>query len=68
MRKRFYKQAQVGEKVGEDTGAGFPLLLDGKQVMTPARKALVAPVRELADAIAQEWKRRSRSSIPLPCR
>lgn len=52
LRKRFYKRAQVGE----NTGDGFPLLLDGKQVMTPARKALVAPVRELADAIAQEWE------------
>lgn len=52
LRKRFYKQAQVGEKAGE----GFPLLLDGKQVMTPARKALVAPVRDLAEAIAKEWE------------
>ena len=52
LRKRFYKQAQVGEK----TADGFPLLLDGKQVMTPARKALVAPVRALAEAIAQEWE------------
>lgn len=52
LRKRFYKQAQVGD----DTGEGFPLLLDGKQVMTPARKALVAPVRELGGAIAQEWE------------
>lgn len=52
MRKRFYKQAQIGENTGE----GFPLLLDGKQVMTPARKALVAPVRALAEAIAQEWE------------
>ena len=52
LRKRFYKQAQVGENNGE----GFPLLLDGKQVMTPARKALVAPQRELAEQIAQEWE------------
>lgn len=52
LRKRFYKAAQVGEK----TADGFPLLLDGKQVMTPARKALVAPRRELANAIAQEWE------------
>jgi chaperone required for assembly of F1-ATPase len=51
LRKRFYKQAQVGENAGE----GFPLLLDGKQVMTPARKPLTAPVRELAEAIAREW-------------
>ncbi|MDO9413001.1 MAG: ATP12 family protein [Pseudolabrys sp.] len=52
LRKRFYKQAQVGE----DTGDGFPLLLDGKQVMTPARQPLVAPRRELAEAIAKEWE------------
>ena len=52
LRKRFYKQAQVGEQ----TSDGFPLLLDGKQVMTPARKALTAPVRELAGAMAQEWE------------
>lgn len=52
LRKRFYKQAQVGE----NTGAGFPLLLDGKQVMTPARHPLVAPVRALAEAIAKEWE------------
>jgi chaperone required for assembly of F1-ATPase len=52
LRKRFYKQAQVGENAGE----GFPLLLDGKQVMTPARKALVAPRRDLAEAMAQEWE------------
>lgn len=52
LRKRFYKQAQVGE----NTGDGFSLLLDGKQVMTPARKALTAPVRELAEAMAKEWE------------
>lgn len=56
MRKRFYRQAQVGEPVGENVGEGFPLLLDGKQVMTPARNPLVAPVRALAGAIAQEWE------------
>ena len=52
LRKRFYKQAQVGKNTEE----GFPLLLDGKQVMTPARKAVVAPVPALAEAIAQEWE------------
>jgi chaperone required for assembly of F1-ATPase len=51
LRKRFYKQAQLGDNAGE----GFPLLLDGKQVMTPARKPLLAPVRDLAQSIAQEW-------------
>lgn len=56
LRKRFYKAAQIGELAGEKTAEGFPLLLDGKQVMTPARKALVAPKRELAEAIAREWE------------
>jgi chaperone required for assembly of F1-ATPase len=51
LRKRFYQQAEAGDNNGE----GFPLLLDGKQVMTPARKPLIAPVRELAGAIAREW-------------
>ncbi len=52
LRKRFYGRAHVGD----DTGEGFALLLDGKPVRTPARRALVAPVRSLADAIAREWE------------
>jgi chaperone required for assembly of F1-ATPase len=52
LRKRFYERAQVGEK----TGDGFPLLLDGKPVRTPARRPLVAPTAALADSIAQEWE------------
>ncbi len=47
LRKRFYSQATVGED-GE-------VLLDGKQVFTPARKPLTAPSRALAQAIAAEW-------------
>ena len=31
------------------------MLLDGKQVFTPARKPLAAPTRALAEAIAVEW-------------
>jgi chaperone required for assembly of F1-ATPase len=49
LRKRFYSQAHVGE------GEGFPLLLDGKPVKTPARRALAAPARALAEMIAEEW-------------
>jgi chaperone required for assembly of F1-ATPase len=52
LRKRFYSQAQVGEG-GPD---GFPVLLDGKQVYTPARRPLAAPTRALAEAIAREWE------------
>jgi chaperone required for assembly of F1-ATPase len=51
LRKRFYSQAHVGEA----DGGGFPLLLDGKPVKTPARRALTAPTAPLAQAIADEW-------------
>ncbi len=50
LRKRFYRSAAVGE-----AGEGFALLLDGKPVKTPARNALAAPARALAEAIAAEW-------------
>jgi chaperone required for assembly of F1-ATPase len=51
LRKRFYKQAHVGE-----AGAGFALLLDRKPVMTPARRALATPAKALTELIAQEWQ------------
>jgi chaperone required for assembly of F1-ATPase len=51
LRKRFYGQAHVGE--GAD--GGYPLLLDGKPVRTPARRGLAAPVPALAEGLAQEW-------------
>ena len=47
LRKRFYKDVSVGENNG--------VLLDGKPVMTPARKPLAAPTRSLAQALAAEW-------------
>ena len=47
LRKRFYERAAAGE-AGE-------ILLDGKQVFTPARKPLTAPACALAEAIAAEW-------------
>ena len=52
LRARFYKEAQVGETAGE---GGFPVLLDGKPVRTPARRHLAAPERVLAQALAAEW-------------
>ena len=53
LRKRFYQRAHVGEHAG-DSG-GFPVLLDGKKVATPARRTLAVPARALAEAITQEW-------------
>src|SRR2546423_467655 len=52
LRKRFYKVAAAGEAEGDD----HPVLLDGKTVRTPARRALAAPIKELAEAIALEWE------------
>jgi chaperone required for assembly of F1-ATPase len=51
LRKRFYSQAYVGEA----DGGSFPLLLDGKPVKTPIRRALAAPTPALAGKIADEW-------------
>jgi chaperone required for assembly of F1-ATPase len=50
LRKRFYERAHVG-----DEGGGFPVLLDGKPVKTPARRALAAPTRDLAEHLTNEW-------------
>jgi chaperone required for assembly of F1-ATPase len=52
LRKRFYKRAEAAGEAGE---GGFAVLLDGKPVRTPARRALAAPSRALAAAIAAEW-------------
>ncbi len=52
LRKRFYERAHVGES-GED---GVPILLDGKPVRTPARRALTLPSRALAEAVVAEWE------------
>ena len=51
LRKRFYEKADVGE----ESAQGFPVVLDGKPVKTPAGGLLAAPTRALAQAIAAEW-------------
>src|SRR5262245_28272403 len=52
LRRRFYQRAEVA--AGE--GGGFAVLLDGRPVKTPARRALAAPTRALAEALAGEWE------------
>jgi chaperone required for assembly of F1-ATPase len=52
LRKRFYRHAHIGEGAGE---GGFAVLLDGKPIMTPARRALAAPTPALAKYLAAEW-------------
>jgi chaperone required for assembly of F1-ATPase len=50
-RKRFYADAAVAEVAG-----GFAVTLDGKPIRTPSGRQVVAPTREIADAIAAEWQ------------
>ncbi len=50
LRKRFFTQAGVQEE-----GGRFAVMLDGKPVKTPARRALAAPSQQIAQKIADEW-------------
>lgn len=52
--KRFFEAVTVSEAMPETGGWG--VLLDDKPVMTPAKAAQLLPGRELADAIAGEWR------------
>lgn len=49
--KRFYKAVSVAPSEG-----GFSVLLDGKQIKTPAKRDLIVPTDGLARAIATEWE------------
>lgn len=60
LRKKFYENASGGEVPG-----GFAVLLDGKQVRTPGKNPLVAPKREIADAIAAEWNAQGEMIDPM---
>src|SRR5215467_7626821 len=51
LRRRFYEQAGV-----EGGEGAFGILLDGRPIMTPARRTLAAPTQALAQAIAAEWE------------
>jgi chaperone required for assembly of F1-ATPase len=59
-RKRFYANAGVVESPG-----GFAITLDDKPVRTPSGRALVAPTREIADAIVAEWDAQKEIIDPL---
>lgn len=48
--KRFYKTTGIDPADG-----GFRVLLDGRPLKTPAKRALVLPVEGLAEAVAEEW-------------
>ena len=59
-RKRFYKSADAAER----EGGAFAVLLDGRQVKTPAGKPLAVPARGLAEAIAAEWNAQGETIVP----
>jgi chaperone required for assembly of F1-ATPase len=48
--KRFYKQAATAAKDG-----GAAVLIDGRQLRTPGKVALLTPTLALAEACAAEW-------------
>jgi chaperone required for assembly of F1-ATPase len=60
QRKRFYKNAGVAE-----TADGFAITLDDKPIRTPSGRPLVAPARDIADAIATEWDAQQEIINPL---
>lgn len=57
--RRFYKDVAV---VAGDQG--HEIQLDGRPVRTPARAALAVPKRQLAEAIADEWRAQGDSIDP----
>ena len=59
-RKRFYASAGVTEAAG-----GFAITLDGKPIRTPSGRQVVAPAREIADAIVAEWEAQKEFIDPL---
>lgn len=54
LQKRFYTAAGVMERDG-----AFAVTLDGRAIKTPAKRALAAPTRALAEAVAAEWDAQS---------
>ena len=52
--KRFYKKVTV-----ENAEEFFIVTLDGKPLLTPGKKSLLLPNRQLADKIASEWQQQN---------
>jgi chaperone required for assembly of F1-ATPase len=56
--RRFYKEVSVSD------AAPFHVLLDGRQIKTPKKRALALPTRSLAEALADEWRAQTESIDP----
>jgi len=59
-RKRFYTATGV-----TDAADGFAITLDDRPVRTPSGRPLVAPTREIAEAMAAEWAAQDENIDPL---
>lgn len=58
--KRFYTETGVAERDG-----AYNVLLDGRTVKTPGKRALAFPSAELAEAVAAEWAAQGERIDPL---
>ncbi len=65
MIRRFYKDVTLGQQ----TGGGWQVLLDGRGVKTVGGAAQIAPTAALGEALAAEWARQGEkidpASLPL---
>ncbi len=50
--KRFYKEVSIGDQ----TAAGYSILLDGRAVKTPAKTLMTVPTIQAAELVAEEWR------------
>lgn len=57
--KRFYRQAEAGTAPG-----GYVVRLDGRPVKTVMQQSLVFSSKDLADAIAAEWRAQGEEIVP----
>lgn len=53
--KRFYKAASVEDARESDGALAFRVVLDGRALKTPRKRAFGVPSRALAEAIVAEW-------------
>ncbi|WP_439149280.1 ATP12 family chaperone protein [Sulfitobacter sp.] len=62
--KRFWTEAQVVA-----AGDGYAVELDGRPIKTPAKRHLIVPTQQMAQAIAAEWQAQKGTIDPrtMPC-
>ena len=58
--KRFYKDVAIKKGAG-----GYGITLDGRSVKTPAKAALGAPTKKLAELMAAEWQAQGEEIDPI---